>query len=995
MRLAIKKIVWILAFLSHMCLNSFSQKLQPYYKHFGPEQGVPSTEIYQTYIDTKGFIWLATNKGISRYDGYEFKNFDLKEGLPDNTILYIAGEDKKGTVWFSSMNMDLFGIQTNFKVIIAPNQKKIKEIFNSGANILPSVGNDDNLYINLITGYSCLKIEKNGNLNFLKRPTKKGELVITQQASRFSVQQFGDSSGHVNPYSSLVVNDKNRKLIFNNFKTWHTHIQSKYLFQQNQLFEFSQNNLYKINLNNGKIDSLLFSSNINDIYVDSHFNLIVSTYMDGLFIFENSNLKSTPKNLLEKQCIGRISEDKLGGYWIPTLNNGLYYIPNLLNMAYVFRDEDQFYSVEKIASDNSTVIFCVSNGKLYKLNNKQQLIELKCFLKNDKRKLNFSSVVFDKPQNQFIVSSNLSEPIFIKDDKLFTIKGSNCVSLFRINHYNKTYISTWNQIWEIDNKTQKTIPSSIEKLRIRADKMFSLNRDTILLGGPSGLSILLPNQNKLISPSSIDSIYADRVKEIVDYENYLIIGCKTKGIIIAKKNDLTKYSCVNKTNYLPSERVNCIMVKNKSIWIGTDRGVAIYGSIDELLKKEKPLIISSDNGLVSNDIQGIVFVNDTVYIASVRGLNIITKQLLKDIKSFDHNSKIEISEFVCDSNIYNSSEKIILPAGSKNLTIKFSSLNWKNSTNNLFKYKLVNKDNNWNYTKENKLKFENLNPGNYELVLAASADNGITWGKIKTISFSIEYFFYQTIWFFILTISVCIYIIYFVTKTIILKRKLKELKQARALVYINQIELKALRAQMNPHFIFNVISSIQHYILDNEPKAAYKYLSTFAKLIRNVLNNSEKKDITLHDEITWLKQYVELEQMRFNQKFKFELNINEDIDLKQVKIPSMILQPIIENAIKHGISHDLSIGIIQLAIYCENDSLYLSVTDNGPGYGKNKIQDNENEHKSMATSILNERIHAYNELYGYDKIIVTISDNQSPQKDKPGTKVVLQLKNSM
>ncbi|MEL6926165.1 MAG: histidine kinase, partial [Bacteroidota bacterium] len=151
-----------------------------------------------------------------------------------------------------------------------------------------------------------------------------------------------------------------------------------------------------------------------------------------------------------------------------------------------------------------------------------------------------------------------------------------------------------------------------------------------------------------------------------------------------------------------------------------------------------------------------------------------------------------------------------------------------------------------------------------------------------------------------------------------------------------EVELKSLQGQMNPHFLFNSLNSIKHFILTNDKFVAADYLTNFSKLVRLILNNSKQKTISLQQELETLKLYLEMEQMRFPQKFKFEIELSPALDPEELEIPPLILQPYVENAIWHGLMHkrDGSNGLIKVAARPVNNYLYFIIEDNGIGREK-------------------------------------------------------------
>lgn len=210
---------------------------------------------------------------------------------------------------------------------------------------------------------------------------------------------------------------------------------------------------------------------------------------------------------------------------------------------------------------------------------------------------------------------------------------------------------------------------------------------------------------------------------------------------------------------------------------------------------------------------------------------------------------------------------------------------------------------------------------------------------------------------------------------------------------VTEIEMRALRAQMNPHFLFNVLNSIKLYMVQNEPKTAAKYLTKFAKLIRLILNNSKNKLVVLKDELAALKLYIEIENFRFNDKFTYTFDIEENLDTDFIQIPPLILQPYVENAIWHGLMHKSEgEGQLSIRVFRNQNLLQFEIEDNGIGREKaNQIRTRSvTKHQSVGMQITHDRIAITNELFN-SKANVQILDMLHGNDKPAGTKVVIQL----
>jgi LytS/YehU family sensor histidine kinase len=219
-----------------------------------------------------------------------------------------------------------------------------------------------------------------------------------------------------------------------------------------------------------------------------------------------------------------------------------------------------------------------------------------------------------------------------------------------------------------------------------------------------------------------------------------------------------------------------------------------------------------------------------------------------------------------------------------------------------------------------------------------------------------------------------------------------EKEKATISAKIADLELQALQAQMNPHFIFNAINAIQAYILDNKVDEALLYLSDFARIVRASLENVNRRTITLEEELDFVNSYLNLEKMRFPDKVRWQINLNPEVDPKQIIIPPMIMQPYIENAIRHGIRHKKEGGLLLIKIeILEDNRLHYILEDNGIGRLKSsvlnfrfKLGDTRNEHSTLITE---KRIQLLNPKENQHLYYVKITDLDDEIGKGTGTRV--------
>lgn len=316
------------------------------------------------------------------------------------------------------------------------------------------------------------------------------------------------------------------------------------------------------------------------------------------------------------------------------------------------------------------------------------------------------------------------------------------------------------------------------------------------------------------------------------------------------------------------------------------------------------------------------------------------------------------------------------------------------------RYKLEGLNNNWQYAPGNYvLRFEQLPPGSYKLIIQASNSGNNFTGPQKVLSIRVSPAFWNTWWFRLLLAASMIVFLYIVVRRrlqhkfrIQLERSEKERQLSELKQKATELEMQALRAQMNPHFIFNSLNSINRFILQSDKVQASRYLTKFSRLIRLILQNSQASLITLESELESLELYVTLEALRFNHYFDYKISVANNVDVTSIKVPPLILQPYVENAIWHGLMHKEEKGRLDIEVSQENDQVYFRIADNGVGRENTRALSSKSatKYKSMGLSITASRIASLQQPQHVESA-VTINDLVNANGTAAGTEVIIKM----
>jgi hypothetical protein len=420
----------------------------------------------------------------------------------------------------------------------------------------------------------------------------------------------------------------------------------------------------------------------------------------------------------------------------------------------------------------------------------------------------------------------------------------------------------------------------------------------------------------------------------------LAIAFAGAGILIYDSNQVVTH--LNVDNGLSSNFITKIVAGNTGeILACTDLG------LNRLTRREAGnwdvQIINTTNGLPSNLVYDVVPVNNELWIATVKGL--VRTQIPKES---DVPMPV-ILKCMADSIDLLLQSPSSLPYYANTINIAFEAVQFRVEGGLQYRYRLLPGDKDYTSTHTQHVTFPNLAPGTYSFELQAGGQG--KWSKQVVKTFEIRPPWWKTLWFVLLSVIAFVGVVF-----VFYKQRIVQIKKASAqAAKIKDLELAALRAQMNPHFIFNCLSSIQQFITQHKPEEASRYLARFAKLVRLALHSSVDGKHSLADEINMLDHYLALEQMRFKGTFEYTIECDPSIDTEAIFLPPLLIQPFIENAVVHGMKNKSNGGQIELSFHQLNDLLQVTITDNGPGF---TIESNpvQGEHKSLGMKLTRNRL---------------------------------------
>ena len=420
--------------------------------------------------------------------------------------------------------------------------------------------------------------------------------------------------------------------------------------------------------------------------------------------------------------------------------------------------------------------------------------------------------------------------------------------------------------------------------------------------------------------------------------------------------------------------------------LGSPSGVSRYDRENDLFTG-----FSFEHGLMTNNLNGVSIVDNQAFLTSALGYSYVNLDDLKPTRRLPdfHIQNFQIgNESHLMPEIGDDQSAFKATYNNNDVLIEYVGINLSNPQRTRYQYRL-DPIQDWTTVDYNErtIRYENLADGKYTFEIKSSID-GITWTPTQQIKFEVQPPLWKRLWFQILIGLLAISGFYFYFKS--RERAIKREEQTKA--RMAELELKALRSQMNPHFMFNSLNSIKNYILKSKPADAAQYLSSFAHLIRMILQNSREQTVSLSQELETLMLYIELEKLRFKKGFEFTCEVDERLDLDEIHIPPMLLQPYVENAIWHGLMHKEEDAVLSLGFQKQNGTILCTIDDNGIGREKamELKSSSARKYKSMGMGITKDRIDIHNKMNAMG-IEVDIIDKSTNSGISSGTKVQIKI----
>jgi len=980
MKLILKSVFFLLFFINN---SLFSQT--PSYYHYTSNEGLASSMVYNIMQSKDGFMWFATANGISRFDGHRFKNYGIKEGLNSDDITSMA-EGREGEIYISNyekgINVLKDGIITNYTkqgdklmriMFVFMEQNRL---FGYGSSGLLSFNNGKTesvlkYKIGTDTRNNPIvfnKIDKISNGTYLASTTNGFYRIEDTKFKKLNIGGFPDEE------------------IYCMFESKEGII---YAGTAGKIYLIKNNNVIKV------IKTDFADDKITNIMIDSRGNVWFSIINRGFYVIRAGSDKIFDiggKLKLQIAVINHFCEDNEGNIWVSTFGKGVFCLNNLYINNYSEDDGLSNNNVQVIEKDNYGRILIgtlnginiLDDGKLRMMKSGTKLI-LTDFI-HDIKLINGKVYVCASFKNNNVIER------FYKETEFVLFSGPTvCMT----KDYNYLVGGWQNDIFKNKNISkiinihkESHFPVIGEEYKInRINNIIEDSENNLWIGTTLGLCEIKNGTKKLFSENEI---LRGTIKSIIEDNKKRLWFAGEKGIASygLKDSIFTDYKSIS--GYDISSSTSLAVDNYDRMWIGNKKGIYILGH-------NSIKFINTSQGLPSNDVLSLYYDKDknVMWVGTINGFSSF------DISMFDGYKymplKVKIDNVIAGDSVYTKFDNLEFEPINNNIHIDFNVICFSSRSNIKYQYKLNNE---WLNTENDYLDFSSMKEGSYNLYFRAKTQNG-EWSKPSDVSFVIKPKFTETILFQLMIILCIIVIFLFAARYRINYSRKKSAAKIENTKKMFELKHQALSAMMNPHFVFNSLNSVQYLVNQGRKDEANDYISILAKLIRKNLDIASNSFILLDEEINRLTLYLEIEKLRFQDKFSYEIYADEDVDIESVMIPNMILQPFVENAVWYGIMNSGKKGFVKISFRFENvdiDSkshrcLVIKITDNGIGLKKSGENKKEG-HNSKGIKIIEERLQLLSQELELPTPVI-IEDLSLRNENSTGTEVIITLPDTL
>lgn len=931
------------------------------------QQGFNATTGYNMIQDHNGYIWISTENGLMRFNGYGFKTYTTRDGLPDNEIIALR-EDKTGKLWLLPFARSIAYLK-NGKIFTAQNDALLSRLrlkrklewlsLNQHVDIWIA---EDRLWLCNYKDSSVKKIdwvqEKPFNISAVNGQwmDDKGRLTLVFEGAiyRWEDTAFVKTgnmpagiTGLIYMLDGVLYNPDQGRIL-------PVHQNARGIQLSPAIRTPAIRNVHSVKKISG--DEIMVTSDNGAYILDTRTGMLKDTFLRGY-------------------KIGTSLQAKDGSFWFGTTGKGIFrFLSTPVKRLDVGLASPSIVSIKgseegmSCTTDEAFYIKAIYQKKT------SRYATTKTVLAYKNRRAHFFYVGQNKKGDWITCSDSTVSGRHLGAKPQKRLRGH--VKSVLEEPSGHLIIGTIDGIFRLDKERFLFTDTFLYRQRITT---VARVKDTIYAGTFNGVLACYPDKTcrHITLPGNQGNGHITALSPGKD--GLLWVANGKADLMVLKAQQWVQ--TIGIQDGLQCNRISCLKSSGNLLWVGTDNGLfAIAQTPPYKIVRH----LTYTTGLNSNQINCIDIYKGRVWVGTINGVNYFDEN---DIFRSSDSPKIIVNNIENDGkDLYPGNDKITL--SNSPLAIDFDVVDFSGGTKPIFEYK-IGENSEWIAIQDNRLYFPAIPYGNFTVFIRAFSPN---WGAIplfmQTFQNPVPLFLK---WWFILIMVLCCFALLLVTGFFTLRRirsndKIKLATQQNLLL----LEQMALQGQMSPHFIFNSIAAIkQHYVTGNTQQAN-GLVDSFSALIRQTFEMAAEVFVSLDKELNYLRHYMDVEKIRFNASFQYSIRVDIQMSSQHIPVPAMLLQPVVENAIRHGVRHLLDKeGRVELYVRQAGERIIFTVTDNGIGRLKSLAMKERDMLQPMNSSSVNERrIHILNRLFN-NKIEVRTDDLIDENGLPSGTRIVI------
>jgi anti-sigma regulatory factor (Ser/Thr protein kinase) len=913
---------FLLLFFALFLSQAQAQKAELYNIHFEIDDETSATAIHQIIQDKAGLVWLATDKGIVRFDGVGYKQYDLSHIAPSNEFFGVS-EDTNGTFWFFAAERllvsyddrnDAFEPHPANEVLSATKHGVIQHVYWQGDSIILQCNDRHLFYVT----------QKNGNWSSIDRHIEKSNVCTFVAKDRYVEMQVAID------VDSIVYTFEDSFRLSAPSETHGVLLRRSIYIDEKGGLLAGNNHLFKVDRSGKLLGTFRYKmkQSPNGLFRDSSGNIWLGFYNQGAICVDSTLTKVDTVHF--DHTVTSFFENEEGEIWSSTLSNGFF----LLRKP---KEEivKHLYDPIDFVSELSGKLFFISYGGAISGFSGQGNDMTEFYNRNKK----FYEVF--RTWQAFIIPENGGEIISLEFEGQKFVK-----SLVLLNNKQLTSILTRvdgeilymyggfgglkNHIrLEFPGDTFEIIwPAKLNQVKINTSNMVG----DIFAASFYNIHVFYDHQKDELIPLDSNALISNL--ERIQFARFINENQVTitdySGVFIWDKRYPTALDTIV---YTPDVEVHSAKYYRDTMWVATSAGLGFVESKKRISFQYR--ITQNFKSINTNDFE---FRYNKVFLATEFGLY-----------SLPLNARIDKSTLMIYE-VRTKNRSVLkgtnfISNDSADLQLSWSDFDYKNLLKKQYRWRL-NQNDAWVTTYANTANLSSLNFGKYQFEVQQLNVDG-NWSESAVQYFEVDRPYYLKLPFILL---VSLLVLGLVTFGVYLRLRVVN-ERFRLKEGLFEAQSQALSAQLNPHFIFNSMNTVSSFIAQEDETKALRYISKLSVLLRRIFANSQLASISLSEELQSVKEYVEIEQLRFGKKLKFHFENKTEVDLDVIQTPAMLIQPFVENAIKHAVLKSENGGNIWLMVTETPKDICVIIEDDGPGFTEQDLLARADQGSSSISAI--------------------------------------------